>query len=95
MKPVYGASLEVRIMRAHNAGASLRRSRKRRRSGDGEDGDDVSPISMRLRRRKRRKNVRTGGGGYDEEADLEMYESPAGGVSVSAAVIEDSNSDPE
>jgi hypothetical protein len=37
-----------------------------------------------LRTRKRRKNVlRAGGGGYDEEADLEMFRS--------AAVIEDSD----
>jgi len=79
---------ELRSRSAHDAGASLRRSRKRRRSGDGEevevggeDGDDVSPTNMRLRTRKRRKNVRASGGGYDDEgADLE-----------SAAVIEDSD----
>jgi hypothetical protein len=83
---------ELRSGSAHNAGAPLRRSRKRRRSGDGEDGEDVSPTSgMRLRTRKRRKNVgASGGGGYDEGAELE---SPAGGVYVSAAVIEDSGSE--
>jgi hypothetical protein len=70
---------ELRSRSAHNAGASLRRSRKRRRSGygeevevGGEDGDDVSPTSMRLRARKRRKNVRASGGGHDEGTDSEM-----------------------
>jgi hypothetical protein len=82
---------ELRSGSAHDAGASLRRSRKRPRSGDGEDGDDVSLISMRVRTRKRRKNVRaSGGGGYDEGSELE---SPAGSVYVSAAVIEDSGSE--
>jgi hypothetical protein len=77
-----------------NAGAPLRRSRKRLRSGDGgEDDGDVSPDSMRsrTRTRKRRKNLRasTSGGGYDEgAADLESL---AGGARVSAAVIEDSD----
>lgn len=70
-----------------DVGTSLRRSRKRRRSGNGEEvelGGDVSPTSMRLRTRKRRKNVlRAGSGGFDEEADLEMFRS--------AAVIEDSD----
>jgi hypothetical protein len=53
-----------------------------------EAGDDVSPTSMRLRTRKRRENLRASGGGYGEE-------SPTGGVNVSAAVIEDSDSDSE
>jgi hypothetical protein len=94
----YEASLWRELRSAHNAhsGASLRRSRKRRRSGDGEEVEvggedgDVSPTSMRSRTRKRRKNLRASGGGpgYDEE-------SPIGGVSVSAVVIEHSDSDSE
>ena len=83
-----------RELKGSSAGAPLRRSRKRRRSGNGgEDDGDLSSSSMRLctRTRKRRKNLRasTSGGGYDEgAADLESL---AGGVRVSAAVIEDSD----
>lgn len=79
-----------RELRSGRANASLRRSRKRRRSGDSEEAE------VRLRTRKRKKNVPAGGsGGYDEGADLEMYENCAGGANVSAAVIDDSDSDSE
>ena len=65
----------------NDVGTSLRRSRKRRRSGDREEVE--VPISMRLRTRKRRRKARDSGGEYDEEADLEIFQS--------AAVIEDSD----
>ena len=79
-----------RELRSGRANVSLRRSRKRRRSGDSEEAE------VRLRTRKRRKNVLAGGsGGYDEGADLEMYENCAGGANVSAAVIDDSDLDSE
>ena len=94
----YEAGVWRELRRSRCAGASLRRSRKRRRSEDGDgdevevggvDGANVSPSNMRLRTRKKRKKLRASG----EGADSEMYESPAGGVGMSAAVIEDSDSE--